>query len=235
MSPTYLEYLGPVHAELKLLHDPGDHADRHRDQEELRPEPRHPQVDLVAGAVVQRLAQRHPSRKPDRHRHEDEMEQGRDAELRSRPVEGIHAPEATFAVGPQASGGYPRTRSENYAPPTSAPTTTGLGRNHVGETERTSAARRRRASTRTESSGTSERFPASGPLDRHRQHPAGLEDPALFAPATVRASSGARTPRDPPGKSQESPPGFPATRSHVASMAGIWGTYSGDTHILASS
>jgi hypothetical protein len=152
------------------------------------------------------------------------MEQGRDAELRSRPVEGIHAPEATFAVGPQASGGYPRTRSENHAPPTSAPTTTGLGRNHAGETERTSAARQLRSSTRTESSGTSERFPASGPLDRHRQHPAGLEDPALSLPQLFAAA-----PALAPAEPSREEPGAAAPRPRSNALTGrTHGRHPGD-------
>jgi hypothetical protein len=43
-------------------------------------------------------------------------------------------------------------------------------------------------------------------------------------------------PRNPPGKSQEPrPPGLAATRSQVAPMAGIRGTYSRDTRFLATS
>jgi ATPase subunit of ABC transporter with duplicated ATPase domains len=67
--------------DLELLHDPRDNADRDRDQHEPTPEPGHPQVHLVPGAVMQRLAQRDERRQSDRHRHEDEVEQRRDPEL----------------------------------------------------------------------------------------------------------------------------------------------------------
>ena len=42
MSPTKREYVAPVHAELELLHDAGDHAHGEVDQEQLAPELRQP-------------------------------------------------------------------------------------------------------------------------------------------------------------------------------------------------
>ena len=50
--------VAPVHAELELLHDAGDHADREVDQEQLAEELRQPQPALVAGAVPRRSADR---------------------------------------------------------------------------------------------------------------------------------------------------------------------------------
>lgn len=43
--------LGPVHAELELLHDAGDHPHREVDQEEVSEEPGGPVPALVAGAL----------------------------------------------------------------------------------------------------------------------------------------------------------------------------------------
>ena len=105
----------PVHAELELLDDARDDADRHRDQEELAPEaassagrPRCPSGSRASGRA-------RPTREPDRHRHEDEVEQRRDAELRSRPIEGVHRRQATFDPGAGSSGGRHRAGADNYA------------------------------------------------------------------------------------------------------------------------
>ena len=80
----------PVHAELELLDDAGHDADGHRDEQELAPEAGHAEIDLAPRPVVQGLAQRDEDREPDRHRHEDEMEQGCDAELAACEVESGH-------------------------------------------------------------------------------------------------------------------------------------------------
>jgi hypothetical protein len=62
--------VAPVHAELELLHDAGDHPHREVDQEELAVELGELEVALVAGAVPQGLQDGHQDRQADGQRHE---------------------------------------------------------------------------------------------------------------------------------------------------------------------
>ena len=81
--------LGPVHAELELLHDAGGHAEGEVDQQDLAEERRGDAPLLVAGAQVGGLHERHERGQPDRERNEDEVVDGRDAELPSSQIEGV--------------------------------------------------------------------------------------------------------------------------------------------------
>ena len=54
----------PVHAELELLHEPGDHADGDVDHQQRPEEARQPQVRLVARAVPGRLQERDEEASP---------------------------------------------------------------------------------------------------------------------------------------------------------------------------
>ena len=83
--------VAPVHAELELLDDAGDHAHGEVDQEELAPELGHPQVAVVAGADPGRLHARDQQREADRQRHEQEVVDGRDRELPACEIE-VHRP-----------------------------------------------------------------------------------------------------------------------------------------------
>ena len=71
----------PVHAELELLHEPGDHADRHVDQQDLAEELGEPQPLVVAGPAPGRLHDRGQPRQPDGERDEQEVEHRRQPEL----------------------------------------------------------------------------------------------------------------------------------------------------------
>ena len=59
---------GPVHPELELLNQSGDHADRHVDQQQRPEEARHPLVLGVVRPIPGGLQDRHQERQPDRHR-----------------------------------------------------------------------------------------------------------------------------------------------------------------------
>ena len=71
----------PVHPELELLHEPGDHSDRHVDQQQGSEEPGHPPVLRLPGAMPGRLQDRDQERQPNRHRNEQEMVDTRRREL----------------------------------------------------------------------------------------------------------------------------------------------------------
>ena len=90
----------PVHPELELLHQPGDHADRDVDDEQRAEEPGQPQVVILPGPVPGGLQQRGQERQPDRHRNEKEMVNRRERELNPRQI-GVHR---------VASPGQPGTR-----------------------------------------------------------------------------------------------------------------------------
>ena len=64
---------GPVHAELELLHEPGDDADRDVDHEQRAEELGQPLVLGVAPSVPHRLQHGDEEAEPDRHRHEQEV------------------------------------------------------------------------------------------------------------------------------------------------------------------
>ncbi len=93
----------PVHAELELLHDAGDHAQGEVDQQQLAEELGQPQPRRVAGAVPDRLHDRDDRREPDGQRDEEEVVDGDDAELPPGQVERAHG-RRSFRPGP-ASGG----------------------------------------------------------------------------------------------------------------------------------
>ena len=80
----------PVHPELELLHDPGDHADRHVDHQQRAEEPGQPQVLILLAAIPGRLQQRGQERQPDRDRDEEEMIDRHERELHPRQVNVRH-------------------------------------------------------------------------------------------------------------------------------------------------
>ena len=59
-------------------------------RQELAPEAGHAKVDLAPRPVVQRLTDGDEHRQPNRHRHEDEVKERRDAELGPSQVESRH-------------------------------------------------------------------------------------------------------------------------------------------------
>ncbi len=146
--------VAPVHAELELLHDAGDHADGEVDQEQLPVEAREPQVPLIPRSDPGRLEAGDEECQPDRQRDEQEVVDGRDAELPSRQVKGTHAAlPSSSTVKPSfawdrgcSAGGLPRARGKRpdcghdrscrYCAPTSRPFHGAAepipGRNHAG-------------------------------------------------------------------------------------------------------
>ena len=80
--------VAPVHAELELLDDAGDHANGEVDREELAEELRQPQVLVLARAQPRDLHAEDDGGQADRHRHEEEVVDGRDGELPSGDVDG---------------------------------------------------------------------------------------------------------------------------------------------------
>jgi hypothetical protein len=102
----------PVHAELELLHDAGDDAHREVDQEDLPEEARQVQPLHVAGAVPDRLEDRDEQRHAERERHEDEVVQGRQAELPACEQERVRKsivilPRAGVFFVTEATQGFP--------------------------------------------------------------------------------------------------------------------------------
>ena len=77
----------PGHAELELLHEAGDHADRHVDQQQRAEEAREAQVVFVAAAVPERLQDGDQEREADRDRDEQEVVDARRRELQASKVE----------------------------------------------------------------------------------------------------------------------------------------------------
>ena len=73
----------PVHAELELLHDAGDHAHGEVDQEDLAEEAREVQPLELAGAEPRRLEDRDRQRHAESERHEQEVVERRQTELPS--------------------------------------------------------------------------------------------------------------------------------------------------------
>ena len=90
---------GPVHPELELLHESGDDADRHVDQQQRPEEACHPLVVGVVRAVPGGLQDRHQERKADRHRHEQKVIDARRGELPSRQVVGHPDPDLMSRLG----------------------------------------------------------------------------------------------------------------------------------------
>ena len=81
--------LRPVHSELELLDDTGGHTQGEVDQEDLPEELGRHEPLLVAGAVVEGLHQRHERGQTNGQGDEDEVVDGRDAELPTSKIEGV--------------------------------------------------------------------------------------------------------------------------------------------------
>ncbi len=85
----------PVHAELELLHDAGNDAEREDDQHDAAPEAGRAVPDRAgrsaALAVGQRLHRRHERGQPDGQRHDQEVVDGGRGELPSGKRFGVHA------------------------------------------------------------------------------------------------------------------------------------------------
>ena len=75
---------GPVHAELELLHDAGRDAEREVDEQQLAVELRESQPLLLAGSHPRGLHDRDQDRQAEGERDENEVVDGRDAELPTR-------------------------------------------------------------------------------------------------------------------------------------------------------
>ncbi len=82
--------LAPVHAELELLHDPGDHADREVDEEQLAEELGQLEPALVAGPDPGGLHDGDQGCEPDRQRYVEEVIDGGDGELPPCYVQDVH-------------------------------------------------------------------------------------------------------------------------------------------------
>jgi hypothetical protein len=91
--PDETRVVAPVHPELELLHDAGDHTHREVDQEELAPELRGPQPVFPAGAHPGGLQAGDERRHPDRDRYEQEVVDGGDAELPAGQIKSVHTAE----------------------------------------------------------------------------------------------------------------------------------------------
>jgi len=72
---------GPVHAELELLHDPGDDAHGEVDQEKPTVELSQPQPPVVSGPYPRGLEAGHEEPQADRDRHEQEVVHRGNSEL----------------------------------------------------------------------------------------------------------------------------------------------------------
>jgi len=108
--------LAPVHPELELLDDPGHDPDGEADEHEPAPEPHHAGVHGPARAVARGLEHGHEGGQADAERHEDEVEDGGDAELQARELEGRHRRGCTAAV-PCAEPALTETSSTRIVPP----------------------------------------------------------------------------------------------------------------------
>ena len=80
----------PVHPELELLHDAGDHTHCEVDQEDLAEELCSPKPLLVVGAHPRRLHTCDEEAQTDGDRHEQEMVNGGDTELKPRQIKHVH-------------------------------------------------------------------------------------------------------------------------------------------------
>ena len=85
----------PVHAELKLLHDAGDHAGDEVDEEELGEEFGEAQPLVVLAAYPAGLQNCNHPAGADGHRHEEEVVDSRDSELPTREYLCVHDPKIT--------------------------------------------------------------------------------------------------------------------------------------------
>jgi hypothetical protein len=83
--------VAPIHTELELLNNTGNHTHPEVDEEQLPPKLRHMQILWIAGPIPHRLHQRDQERQTDRQRDKQEMIDGDDTELPPSKVEGIHA------------------------------------------------------------------------------------------------------------------------------------------------
>ena len=82
--------VAPVHAELELLHDAGDHAHGEVDQEEFAVEPGEFEVLLVPGAVPEGLQDGDQDGQADGQRYEEKVVDGGDTELPAGDVQRVH-------------------------------------------------------------------------------------------------------------------------------------------------
>ena len=82
--------LAPVHPELEFLHDPGGDTDREVDQEQLAEEPGEPVPGGVVGDDPGCLHHGDERGESDGQRDEEEVVDGRDAELPPRHIKCIH-------------------------------------------------------------------------------------------------------------------------------------------------
>jgi len=83
--------LRPVHTELELLHDAGDHARREVDEEKLREKLGEAQPLIVSSAQPSGLQNRDHPAGPDGHWHEEEVVDSGDPELPTREYLCVHA------------------------------------------------------------------------------------------------------------------------------------------------
>ena len=110
--------VGPVHAELELLHDPGDHAHGEVDQEELPEELGETEVGLVAGAVPAGLEPGHHQPQADGQRDHEEVVDGGDPELPTGQRDQVHGVVLLDAGsrGPRVPGHCARASPEPTGP-----------------------------------------------------------------------------------------------------------------------
>jgi hypothetical protein len=105
----------PVHPELELLGDSGDHPDREVDQEDLAPELRRPKVDRLAGVHPRCLHDRDEERHPDGDRDEQEVVDGGDTELPPGDPQRIHR-RLLQACNERLRAGSPQRRQRGDRP-----------------------------------------------------------------------------------------------------------------------
>ena len=115
---------GPVHAELELLNESRDHADRHVDQEQRSEEAGQPAIRVVAVAVPRRLEQGDQEGQADGDRHEEEVVDARAGELPAGEFEahGVSLPSLRTAESPSgegdrgSTGGWAFISSSHHSP-----------------------------------------------------------------------------------------------------------------------
>jgi hypothetical protein len=114
--PDIPRVVRPVHAELELLDDAGDHADGEVDEKEPAPEDSPSSstcqvLDRVVPVLVgRRLHDRQQQGQPDRQGDENEVKDGRDPELPPRQVECRHADTKDWSPTRQARSTAPVVR-----------------------------------------------------------------------------------------------------------------------------
>ena len=103
--------LRPVHTELEFLHNAGDYANGKVDEEKFSPELGHFAVFLITGLVVAALKIRHKPGKTQCEGDEEEVVDGRDAELPASQCHLIHGRNVLRGVvAGQSSLGWRRAR-----------------------------------------------------------------------------------------------------------------------------